>query len=72
MILGAIATATLLWADLTNRFVWFALFVTLAFGAVGFVDDWLKIARKNPRGCRRGRSISGCRWPASRLRSRSR
>jgi len=50
MILGAIATATLLWADLTNRFVWFALFVTLAFGAVGFVDDWLKIARKNPKG----------------------
>jgi len=50
MILVAIAIATLLWADLSNRFVWFALFVTLAFGAVGFADDWLKIAHKNPKG----------------------
>ncbi|MBX6421731.1 MAG: phospho-N-acetylmuramoyl-pentapeptide-transferase [Fulvimonas sp.] len=50
MILGAVAIATLLWADLANRFVWFALFVTLSFGAVGFADDWLKIVRKNPRG----------------------
>jgi len=50
MILGAISISTLLWADLGNRFIWFALFVTLSFGAVGFADDWLKIARKNPRG----------------------
>jgi phospho-N-acetylmuramoyl-pentapeptide-transferase len=50
MILGAIAIATLLWADLANRFVWFALFVTASFGAVGFADDWLKIVRKNPKG----------------------
>ncbi len=50
MILAAIAIATLLWADLTNRFIWFALIVTLAFGVVGFVDDWLKIAHKNPKG----------------------
>jgi phospho-N-acetylmuramoyl-pentapeptide-transferase len=50
MILGAIAIATLAWADLSNRFVWFSLSVTLAFGAVGFWDDWLKIARKNPKG----------------------
>ncbi len=50
MILGAIAIATLLWADLSSRFVWFALFVTLAFGAVGFADDWLKIKHKSPKG----------------------
>lgn len=50
MILGAIAIATLFWADLHNRFVWFALFVTLAFGVVGFADDWLKIVHKNPKG----------------------
>jgi phospho-N-acetylmuramoyl-pentapeptide-transferase len=50
MILAAIAISTLLWADLSNRFVWFALLVTLAFGAVGFADDWLKITRKNPKG----------------------
>jgi phospho-N-acetylmuramoyl-pentapeptide-transferase len=50
MIIGAIAIATLLWADLGSRFIWFALFVTLSFGAVGFADDWLKIRRKSPRG----------------------
>ncbi len=50
MILGAIAVAVLLWGDLSNRFVWFALFVTLSFGAVGFADDWLKIRHKSPKG----------------------
>jgi phospho-N-acetylmuramoyl-pentapeptide-transferase len=50
MILGAIAVATLLWGDLSNRFVWFALFVTMSFGAVGFADDWLKIRHKSPKG----------------------
>jgi phospho-N-acetylmuramoyl-pentapeptide-transferase len=50
MILGAIAIATLLWGDLSNRFIWFALFVTLSFGAVGFADDWLKIRHKSPKG----------------------
>jgi len=50
MILGAIAMAVLLWGDLSNRFVWFALFVTLSFGAVGFADDWLKIRHKSPKG----------------------
>ncbi|HZR37740.1 MAG TPA: phospho-N-acetylmuramoyl-pentapeptide-transferase [Nevskia sp.] len=50
MILGAIAVAVLLWGDLANRFVWFALFVTLSFGAVGFADDWLKIRHKSPKG----------------------
>src|SRR5215472_12332224 len=39
MILAAIAISTLFWADLSNRFVWFSLLVTLAFGAVGFADD---------------------------------
>ena len=50
MIIAGIAIATLLWADLANRFVWFALIVTLAFGIVGFVDDYLKISKKNTRG----------------------
>jgi len=50
MILGAIAIATLLWADLSSRFIWFALFVTLSFGIVGFADDWLKIRHKSPKG----------------------
>lgn len=50
MIIAGIAIATLLWADLSNRFIWFALIVTLAFGAVGFADDYLKITRKNTKG----------------------
>ncbi|MEK7840221.1 MAG: phospho-N-acetylmuramoyl-pentapeptide-transferase, partial [Pseudomonadota bacterium] len=50
LILIAIVLATLLWADLRNRFVWIALLTTVAFGAIGFVDDYLKIIHKNPRG----------------------
>ncbi|WP_028009012.1 phospho-N-acetylmuramoyl-pentapeptide-transferase [Solimonas flava] len=50
LILGAISVSTLLWADLSNRFVWFALLVTLAFGAVGFADDYIKIKYKDPKG----------------------
>jgi phospho-N-acetylmuramoyl-pentapeptide-transferase len=50
LILGAIAFSTLLWANLTSKFVWFALVVTLAFGAVGFADDYIKIKHKNPKG----------------------
>ena len=50
MILAAIAIATLAWADLRNRFVWFALIVTMAFGVVGFFDDYLKIKHKSSKG----------------------
>ena len=50
LILAAITVATLLWADLSSKFVWFALIVTLAFGAVGFADDYIKIKHKNPKG----------------------
>jgi phospho-N-acetylmuramoyl-pentapeptide-transferase len=50
MILIAIFVATLLWADLQNRFVWVALFTTGAFGLIGFADDWRKIINKDPRG----------------------
>ena len=50
LILAAIMIATLLWADLENRFVWVVLMVTLVFGAVGWVDDYRKVVEKNPRG----------------------
>jgi phospho-N-acetylmuramoyl-pentapeptide-transferase len=50
LILIAIFVSTLLWADLTNRFVWVVLVVTFAFGLVGFWDDYLKLAKKNPKG----------------------
>ncbi|HYD34145.1 MAG TPA: phospho-N-acetylmuramoyl-pentapeptide-transferase [Methylophilaceae bacterium] len=50
LILVGIAVATLLWADLTNRFVWVVLLTTLGFGIVGWVDDWRKVVHRNPKG----------------------
>ncbi|HEX7044786.1 MAG TPA: phospho-N-acetylmuramoyl-pentapeptide-transferase [Burkholderiales bacterium] len=50
LILIAVFVATLAWADLTNRFVWVVLLTTLAFGAIGWVDDYKKIVNKDPRG----------------------
>lgn len=50
LILVAIAVATLLWANLENRYVWVALLVTLAFGAIGWVDDYRKISFGNSKG----------------------
>ena len=50
LILVSIAVTTLLWGDLSNRFVWVVLVVTLGFGAVGWVDDWRKVVQRNPKG----------------------
>jgi phospho-N-acetylmuramoyl-pentapeptide-transferase len=50
LILAAIVAATLLWADLANRFVWVVLLVTIAFGLIGFWDDYLKLVVGNSRG----------------------
>jgi phospho-N-acetylmuramoyl-pentapeptide-transferase len=50
LIIVAIASATLLWADLRNHYVWVVLFVTLAFGAIGWVDDYRKLVLKNSKG----------------------
>ena len=50
LILLAISTSTLLWVDLSNRFVWIVLLVTLGFGAIGWADDWRKVVRKDPEG----------------------
>ncbi|NBC22802.1 MAG: phospho-N-acetylmuramoyl-pentapeptide-transferase [Gammaproteobacteria bacterium] len=50
LILIVIFITTLLWGDLTNRYVWTVLLVTMSFGAIGWVDDYLKISRKNSRG----------------------
>ena len=52
LILLSIAIATLLWFDLSNRFVWIVLLVTLGFGAIGWVDDWRKVVNKDPEGMR--------------------
>ena len=50
LILIAIGISTLLWADLTNRFVWVVLVVTFGYGAIGWVDDYRKVVYKNPEG----------------------
>ena len=52
LILLAIAISTLLWADLSNRFVWIVLVVMLGFGAIGWADDWKKVVSKDPEGMR--------------------
>jgi phospho-N-acetylmuramoyl-pentapeptide-transferase len=54
LVLLAIGLSTLLWVDLSNRFVWIVLIVTLGFGAVGWVDDWRKVVNKDPEGMRSG------------------
>jgi phospho-N-acetylmuramoyl-pentapeptide-transferase len=50
LILASIFVPTLLWADLTNPYVWIAVIATAAFGAVGFVDDYLKVTRHSHHG----------------------
>ena len=50
LVLLSILTATLLWADLSNRFVWAVLVVTFGFGAIGWVDDYRKVVKNNPKG----------------------
>lgn len=52
LILLAISISTLLWFDLSNRFVWIVLAVTIGFGAIGWVDDWRKVVHQDPEGMR--------------------
>jgi len=51
IVLGVLFS-TLLFADLTNYYVWLALFVMLSFACLGFLDDWKKISRQDPKGVR--------------------
>jgi phospho-N-acetylmuramoyl-pentapeptide-transferase len=50
LILLALIVSTLLWADLTDRYVWVVLFVTVAFGAIGFFDDYKKLTKRSSSG----------------------
>jgi phospho-N-acetylmuramoyl-pentapeptide-transferase len=50
LIIFSITVSTLLWANLTNYFVWIALFVTLGFGGIGFIDDYLMQIKKQSKG----------------------
>jgi phospho-N-acetylmuramoyl-pentapeptide-transferase len=50
LVLLSILITTLLWADLSNRFVWAVLVVTFGFGAIGWIDDYRKVMKNNPKG----------------------
>ena len=50
LILLSIAITTLAWGDLANRFIWVVLLVTVAFGAIGWIDDYRKVVHRNPKG----------------------
>ncbi len=50
LILAAIVVSVLLWADLSNVYVWVVLFVITSFGLIGFVDDYRKVLRKDSNG----------------------
>jgi phospho-N-acetylmuramoyl-pentapeptide-transferase len=50
LILVSISITTILWSDLTNRFVWVVIAVTLGFGVIGWVDDYRKVVHRNPKG----------------------
>ncbi|GAA0549988.1 phospho-N-acetylmuramoyl-pentapeptide-transferase [Rheinheimera aquimaris] len=50
LILGAVLLSTLLWANLENKYVWVVMFVLVSFGWIGFVDDYRKVIRKDPKG----------------------
>jgi phospho-N-acetylmuramoyl-pentapeptide-transferase len=50
IILAAIVIPTLLWADLTNQYIWITLFITVGYGLIGFVDDYKKVVEKDTKG----------------------
>lgn len=50
LIIIAVVVSTLLWGDLSNRYVWITLFVIIAFGMIGWVDDYRKVVEKNSKG----------------------
>ena len=52
LVLIGIGVSTLLWFDWSNRFVWIVMVVTFGFGAIGWVDDWRKVVKKDPEGMR--------------------
>ena len=52
LLLIAVATATILWCDWSNRLIWPVMIVTMGFGAVGWVDDYRKVVRQDPEGMR--------------------
>ena len=64
LIIVAIASGTLLWGDLTSKYLWVALLTTVLFGAIGWVDDYRKVLRKTRADCLHAGSTSGSQWSA--------
>ena len=50
LIIASVVISTLLWVDLTNKFIWLILAITFWYGAIGGIDDWRKIKKKNSKG----------------------
>lgn len=50
MIIISVLVSTVLWADLTNLYIWITLFITISYGLIGFRDDYLKITKRNSKG----------------------
>ena len=50
LIIPVVLVSTLLWVDLWNPYIWISLFIFVIFGTIGFIDDYLKIKRKNNKG----------------------
>jgi UDP-N-acetylmuramyl pentapeptide phosphotransferase/UDP-N-acetylglucosamine-1-phosphate transferase len=70
LILGALCSAVLLWADLSNRYIWIALLATLWLGGLGFIDDYIKLrGKKEDPGHDRGNEIDRAIDPRPRYRA---
>ena len=64
MMLLGIVVATLLWADLSNRYVWATMLVTLGYGLIGFLDDYRKVTKRSTAGAATRPSAPAFqRWP---------
>ena len=50
LVLSALVFSTVMWARLDNNYIIIVLFVTICFGGIGFIDDYLKVSRQNPKG----------------------
>ncbi|SER30969.1 phospho-N-acetylmuramoyl-pentapeptide-transferase [Nitrosomonas sp. Nm51] len=57
LILVSIVLTTLLWADLSNRYIWVVLLTTLGFGIIGWIDDYRKVVYRNPKGLSAGKKF---------------
>ena len=59
LIIFAVVLSTLLWADMTNRYVWLVVVATVGFGAVGFADDYLKFIKRQSKGLSAAQKFTG-------------